>query len=79
MANKFYSDNFEENMDLNKKNFFKEVIAMLEEIELQYEDHEFDIDESALDEESEEFEMEDALVRFMTHVREAKEIADANN
>lgn len=66
-------------MDLIKKNFFKDVVNFLEEIDALYEDHEFDIDESALDEESEEFEMEDALVRFMNHIREAKEIADANN
>lgn len=66
-------------MDLNKKHFFKEVANFLEEIDALYEDHEFDIDESALDEDSEEFEVEDALVRFMNHIREAKEIADANN
>lgn len=66
-------------MDLSKKQFFREVASLLEDIEAQYEDHEFDIDESSLDEDSEEFEAEDALVRFMTHIREAKEIADANN
>lgn len=65
--------------DLKRKHFYEEAIALLEEVEALYDDAEFEIDEDyADDEDADNFEENDALIRFINHVKDAKSIAENN-
>ena len=65
--------------DLKKKHFYEEVIELLEEIEAAYDDAEFEVDDDyADDEEADSFAENDALIRFINHVKDAKKIAEEN-
>ncbi len=65
--------------DIKKTHFYEEVIALLEEIEAMYEDSDFDIAEEYVDEDSENFEENDTLTRFIHHIRDAKKLAEENS
>jgi hypothetical protein len=60
--------------DLNKKNFYSEVISLLEEIEEIYEDH--DLADEEYDSEDDE---QDKVKSFIEHIRDAKAIAEENS
>lgn len=63
--------------DLNKKNFYREVLSHLEEVEELFDEHDFDLDNYSDD--GEEVEEHDALVRFINLIRDAKNIAEENS
>lgn len=62
--------------DIKRTHFFEEVTAILEEIEAMYSDAEFEVDEEYLDEDSDSYASDNALLRFINHVRDAKQIAE---
>ena len=62
--------------DLNKKNFYREVLTHLEEIEELFDEHDFDLDD--VDYDGDDIEEHDALVRFINLIRDAKNIAEEN-
>ena len=64
--------------DLNKKNFYREVLEHLEEVEELFDEHDFDL-ENYSEDDGAELEEHDALVRFINLIRDAKNIAEENS
>jgi hypothetical protein len=63
--------------DLNKKNFYSEIIPLLEEIEEIYEDHDFDEEYDDGDDGTKY--KKDDVKSFIEHIRDAKELAQENS
>lgn len=65
--------------DLNKKNFYADVISHLEEIEALYEEYDFENDDEEYEEGTEEKNEQDLLIRFINHIRDAVQISNSES